>query len=73
MCVNFITIVNRVSEKKRGDIFCTDFRVYENFDNPSYNGGREMILIRPVGKIVTHFDTLDMFLHVSCKLSLKIT
>jgi len=32
-----------------------------------------MILIRPIGKIMTHFDTLDMFLHVSCKLSLKVT
>jgi hypothetical protein len=35
---------NIVSEKNRSMYFVPPFVVNENFDNPSYNGGWEMIL-----------------------------
>jgi hypothetical protein len=39
--------------------FCND-PLSQNVDNPSYNGGREMILIGQIDKLITHLDRLDV-------------
>jgi len=38
-----------------------NFLVNQNFDNPRYNGSREMILIRQIDKMLTHIDPLVVF------------
>jgi hypothetical protein len=66
--VNVIVIVNKVSEKKRGCIFIPTFVVNQNFDNPSYNGGREKILIRQIDKRYETFSNAGCVL--ACKLQI---
>jgi len=46
--------------EKAGYTFIPIFVVNENFDNPSYNAGREMILIRQIDNMMIYLDTVDV-------------